>query len=165
DAPPAPDDAPSDAPPAPDDIPSDAPSAPAAGDGRAWESIVSAIMDAKPALGAVLQHGVPVRVSAEAVVLGFPRGSFFGEQARALDAKEAIARSAANVLGAEPRVEVTSVDASADGAKTLVEAAKERRDARIEATRQKALNHPIVLEAAQLFRVAPERMTVRVELE
>jgi DNA polymerase-3 subunit gamma/tau len=126
---------------------------------------VSSIMDAKPALGAVLQHAAPLAVSPEKIVLAFPRGSFFGRQAEALDGRQGIARAAARVLGAEPSVEVTYADAAGEGVKTLVEAEKERRDARIEETRKEALSHPLVLEAAQLFSVAPERMSVRVDSE
>jgi DNA polymerase-3 subunit gamma/tau len=122
-------------------------------------------MDDKPALGAVLQHAAPLSVSPAKIVLAFPRGSFFGRQAEALDGRRGIARAAARVLGTEPAVEVTWADAAGEGVKTLVEAEKERRDARIEQTRREALSHPLVLAAAQLFRVAPERMSVRVETE
>jgi DNA polymerase-3 subunit gamma/tau len=124
------------------------------------------IMDAKPALGAVLQHGMPVEVGRERVVLAFPTGSFFGRQAEALDAKRAIADVAERVMGGRPGVEVTyGEDTGAGTMKPLVQVEKERREARVEATREKALSHPLVLEAAQVFAISRESMTVRVELE
>ena len=132
----------------------------------AWEVMVSTIMDAKPALGAVLQHGMPMQVSRQRVVLSFPTGSFFGRQAEALDAKQAIVDVAERVMGARPAVEITYGDGTATGTmKPLVQVEKERRDARIEAAREKALSHPLVLEAAQVFALSRESMTVRVELE
>jgi hypothetical protein len=69
-------------------------------------------------------------------------------------------------LGTRPAVEATYADGdAAERAKTLVQAEQEKRDARIEETKRKALSHPLVVEAAQLFSVPPERMRVRVELE
>ena len=128
-----------------------------------WERIVAAVMDGKPALGAVLQHGAPLSVTQERIVLSFPRGSFFGRQAEALDGRRVIEDAAERLLGARPTVEVTYADPDApEAAKTLVQAKQEARDARIEETKQRALSHPLVVEAAQLFRVSPDQLRVRV---
>jgi pyruvate,water dikinase len=64
-------------------------------------------MDGKPALGAVLQHGAPIDVSAERIVLAIPPNSFFGKQAETRDAQRTRADTAERVLGALPRVYVT----------------------------------------------------------
>ena len=115
-------------------------------------------------LGAVLQHGAATVVSPTSIVLAFPPGSFFGKRAESMDATRVIAEAAEPVLGARPIVEVTySADAAA--AQTLADVEKERRDARLEALRQSALHHPVVVAATQVFALAPERMIVQIESE
>lgn len=122
-------------------------------------------MDAKPALGALLKHGVPKTLTAERLVLAFPPESFFGRQAETPEAKSGVAEVAAKVLGGRPEVEITYASGEDGGGKTLVEVEQERRDARIEATRAKALSHPVVKEAAALFAIPTESLRVHVELE
>jgi len=130
-----------------------------------WEAVVSRLMDRKPALGAVLQHGSPVEVTPARILLAFPPGSFFGRQAEALDGRQAIAEAAEQVTGARPAVEVTQTPRGGGDAKTLAQLEVERRDAKLEATREKALSHPLVEEAARVFSVPRDNMTVRVELD
>jgi hypothetical protein len=113
----------------------------------------------------VLQHGAPVEVSAARVVLAFPKGSFFGRQAETADSQHAIAEAAAGILGGRPAVEIVYSDEAIASAKTIAQEQTERRDARISATRAKALDHPLVHEIAVHFNVPRERMTVRVDLE
>ncbi len=134
-------------------------------DRAAWERLVSTLMDVKPALGAVLQHGAPVEVTPARIALAFPPGSFFGQQAEALDARRAIADAAERVFGARPEVEVVYSEEALASAKTLAQEGDERRRARRAATQERALSHPLVVEVAQLFDLPRERMTVRVELE
>ncbi len=57
------------------------------------------LRESRPALGAVLQHGGPTLISPAKRVIAFPKGSFFGAQAQAADAREAVADAAATVLG------------------------------------------------------------------
>ncbi|MEQ8456856.1 MAG: DNA polymerase III subunit gamma/tau [Sandaracinaceae bacterium] len=142
------------------------PSAPADGvDPRLWEKVVSALMDAKPALGALLKHGVPKVLNAERLVMAFPPESFFGRQAETHDARAGVSEVAARVLGGRPEVVITYAVEAVEQGKTLVQVEQERRDARIEATREKALSHPVVKEAAALFAIPTESLRVHVELE
>src|SRR5262249_27746873 len=73
---------------------------------EAWQRIVTALHEAQPALGAVLEHGVPVQVSAQKLVLSFPEGSFFGRQAQSDAAQQALLEAAARVLGQRPAIEI-----------------------------------------------------------
>ncbi len=130
----------------------------------AWARIVARLLDDKPALGAVLQHGVPAEITRDKIVLAFSTGSFFGRQAESESGRNAIAEVASRILGARPRVEVTYVDGTLTD-KTLAEEAAEARESRIAATRERALRHPLVIEAQKLFDLPEERVTVRVELE
>jgi hypothetical protein len=131
----------------------------------AWARIVAALLESKPALGAVLQHGAPLVVSRERIVLAFPQGSFFGHQAESRDGQRAIADAAERILGERPRIEVVTSDEAVASAKTLAQEESERREARTAATRERALSHPLVHEIAMCFNVPRERMTVRVELD
>jgi len=126
---------------------------------------VDRVMSEKPALGAVLQHGAPVHVSSDKLVLGFPPGSFFGRQAEAPQALAAIARCAEHVLGGRPTVEVVEHAGGPGETKTIVEAMNEERAERKRAAIERARNHPLVAEAAALFSVSRDEMKVHVELE
>ncbi|MGE0784432.1 MAG: DNA polymerase III subunit gamma/tau [Sandaracinaceae bacterium] len=130
-----------------------------------WIQIVTQLMDRKPALGAVLQHGSPAVVTAEKLVIAFPPKSFFASQAQA-GARE-IAVAAGRVLGGVPRVEVTFSDAApaAGAPATLAEIERARRDARERSLRESALSHPIVRDAAMLFSIPEEALHVRVEMD
>jgi len=164
--------------PPPDDAPDDAPAsipAPARGavpvvpvappPPEAFERIVAHLRQARPALAAVLQHGVARTITAESVVLLFPTGSFFGQQASAPEALEGLTEAALAVLGTRPKVEIAFArDATAAGTSVAqVEAARdvERR----EQTRQRALAHPHVTEALRVFPEAAGRVEVAVDVD
>jgi hypothetical protein len=123
------------------------------------------LRQARPALAAVLQHGVARTITADSLVLLFPTGSFFGQQANAPEALEGLAEAAMAVLGTRPKVEVTFArDATSAGTSVAqVEAARdvERR----EQTRQRALAHPHVTEALRVFPEAAGRVEVAVDVD
>lgn len=113
----------------------------------------------------MLQHGAPLEVTAARVVLAFPKGSFFGRQAETPEAQRAIAEAAIDILGGRPAVEILYSDEAIAAAKTLAQEETERREARISATRAKALEHPLIQEIALHFNVPRDRMIVRVDAE
>jgi DNA polymerase-3 subunit gamma/tau len=165
--------------PPPDDEPDDAPApvsatraaapvipvAPLPPPPEAFERIVAHLRQARPALAAVLQHGVARTITAESVVLLFPTGSFFGQQASAPEALEGLTEAAEAVLGARPKIEIAFArDATSAGTSVAqVEAARdvERR----EQTRQRALAHPHVTEALRVFPEAAGRLEVAVDVD
>lgn len=129
-----------------------------------WESFVDALREGKPALAAVLEHGIPRVVSPERIVLSFQEGSFYGRQADAPAAREAIAHVAEQRLGVRPPIEIRY---DADGAQGRTVAAVEatRREARLSQRRREALGHPIVREAMQVFSESAGRVRVRLDGE
>jgi DNA polymerase-3 subunit gamma/tau len=159
----------------PDDAPASVPPPRAAGPAvltappppppEAFERLVAHLRQARPALAAVLQHGVARTITADSLVLLFPTGSFFGQQANAPEALEGLAEAAMAVLGTRPKVEVTFArDATSAGTSVAqVEAARdvERR----EQTRQRALAHPHVTEALRVFPEAAGRVEVAVDVD
>jgi len=130
-----------------------------------WETIVGALTETRPALGAVLQHAVPVEISGARILIAFPRGSFYARQAESDEAKSALADIAERVLSARPNVDVLVRDEvePSHATSTLARIEEERLRARHEATRKKALNHPIVVEALQLFDAGKSPVEVRID--
>jgi hypothetical protein len=128
-----------------------------------WSRIVGIIRSAQPALGAVLDHGMPLEINATTLRLGFPDGSFFGRQAQAGSAREALLRAAEQVLGARPELLI----GSAGGAKvsTLAEIEEDGRRQRSAAKREAALRHPAVVDAMEIFEESEASVDVQVDLE
>jgi DNA polymerase-3 subunit gamma/tau len=148
---------------APDEAAPDeaAPAAPA----PTWERIVAYLRQARPALAAVVQHAVATEVGATEIVLAFPPGSFFGKQAQAREAREGLAEAAAAVLGAAPTVHVRFSDRALASGATVAQAEAARESERREATRRRALEHPRVRDALEVFRTPAERVDVAVDVD
>ena len=131
--------------------------------GAEWVQIVGIIRSAQPALGAVLDHGMPLEVTAKTLKIGFPDGSFFGRQAQSNTAKEALLKAAAQVLGAVPELLIGSPgDARVS---TLAEIEEDGRRQRSAAKREAALSHPAVLDAMEIFEESEASVDVQVDLE
>ncbi|MCA9582666.1 MAG: hypothetical protein KC416_12785, partial [Myxococcales bacterium] len=130
----------------------------------AWERVVASVCESKPALGAVLEHAVPIEVSRTQIVLGFAEGSFFGQQASSSESTTAIASAAASILGGKPAVSVKFSAPDNLGA-SVAEIATTRRDEEREETRRRALNHPRVIEALQVFPEGAGQVKVRLDQE
>jgi DNA polymerase-3 subunit gamma/tau len=137
---------------APDDVPAE------------WNAIVSRLRESQPALGAVLEQGVPVEVTPEQLTVAFREGSFFGKQAMEEAAQEAIQTAAEPVLGRYPSLRVVFADdpesigvsvAQAEGAQL-----EEERRKRV----QRALEHPRVKEAMEIFPEADGHVDVNVDI-
>ena len=131
-----------------------------------WEALVESLREGKPALAAVLEHGVPRVVTAERIVLSFQEGSFYGRQANAPAAREAIIEAAQARLGSRPSLEV-KFDAQGDTARerTVAAVGATRRKGQREQKRREALNHPAVRDAVQVFPEASGRVQVRLDGE
>ncbi|MCU0672067.1 MAG: DNA polymerase III subunit gamma/tau [Myxococcota bacterium] len=128
-----------------------------------WERIVFSLRDAKPALAAVLEHGVPRLVSRERIVLAFQHGSFYGRQAEAPAAKDAISEAASKLLGAKPTIEIR-FDQQVQG-RTVAAVEATRREAERSAKKRQAMSHPAVLDAMEVFPDARGKIDVRIDEE
>jgi hypothetical protein len=128
-----------------------------------WSRIVGQLRSAQPALGAVLDHGMPIEVSRETLRIGFPDGSFFGRQAQANNAKEALLRAAEQVLGARPNLLIGAPgNAKVHTLAEIEDNAKRQRSA---AKREAALSHPAVVDAMEIFEESEASVDVQVDLE
>ena len=131
-----------------------------------WAGFIEALREGRPALAAVLEHGVPRVVTPERIVLSFQRNSFYGRQAAAPAAREAIAEVALARLKATPELEIRfDLDETAEGSKTVAAVEAGRRDARMKQRRREALDHPIVRDAIQVFSGSTGRINVHLENE
>ena len=128
---------------------------------EAWQRIILALHEAQPALGAVLEHGVPVRVDASQLRVSFPEGSFFGRQAMSSSARQALAEAAKTVLGQAPRVEIGFGLQSARPTVAAVQQARQK-EKRAEVVHT-ALNHPKVKDAMDVFPEAEGDVQVEVD--
>ena len=128
-----------------------------------WEVLVGVLADTKPALGALLKHAVPKRVDKERIVLLFAPSSFYGKQASSSEAKSGLIAVAERRLGGAPEIDVQY--GPVGNAPTLAQLEEERQRARVEATRKRALFHPVVQEAMRLFKAGSGQVDIRVEVE
>jgi hypothetical protein len=130
---------------------------------EAWQRIVATLQETQPALGAVLEHGVPVQVDEGALRISFPEGSFFGRQAMAPAARQALADAALHVLGRAPRIEIGFGLECARPTVAAVQAARQK-EKRAEVV-QAALSHPKVKDAMDVFPEAEGDVDVQVEAD
>jgi DNA polymerase-3 subunit gamma/tau len=135
----------------------------AAETGPAWPRIVNQVKASQPALGAVLDHGVPIEVTPEALRIGFADGSFFGRQAQNANAREAILRAAQQVLGARPALTIGPIGASKTA--TLAQTEENTRRTHTAARREVALKHPSVVDAMEVFEESAGSVDVQVDSE
>ncbi|MDD9937039.1 MAG: hypothetical protein OXT09_25740, partial [Myxococcales bacterium] len=126
-----------------------------------WTRLVTFLHETQPALGAVLEHGVPARIDPAKVLISFPEGSFFGRQAASSGAREAIATAAERVLGQRPAVEV-GFGVPVEATTMAAHQEEQRQQARAE-TVEAALNHPSVKDAIDVFPEAEGNVDVHLE--
>jgi DNA polymerase III subunit gamma/tau len=134
-----------------------------AGAPGSWFDIVAQLKASQPALGAVLEHGVPLEVSAGALRIGFPQNSFFGRQAQSAGAREAILKTAELVLGARPELSFSGVAAGDTKIATIAELEEGEKQARTAEKVAAALKHPRVRDAMEVFGETEDGLKVQVD--
>lgn len=127
-----------------------------------WEGIVDDLRDSKPALAAVLEHGIPRAVTADRIILSFQEGSFYGRQAKSPAAIEAITDAAKARLGSRPKVEIR-FDAESSSKRTVAALDATRKEAESAAKRREALSHPAVRDAMDVFPESRGKVEVRLD--
>ncbi len=128
-----------------------------------WIELVSQLKAAQPALGAVLEHGSPLEVSATTLRIGFPESSFFGRQAQSAAARESILKMAEVVLGARPELLFGAVPPGDGRIATLSELDEAARKTRKAEQRAAALAHPSVRDALEVFEETESSVQVETE--
>jgi len=118
-----------------------------------WNRVLEVLCESQPALGAVLEHAVPLEVGASKFLLGFAEGSFHGRQAASALSRQALGDAAERMFGERPTVEVKFGTWKQP---SLASQERERRQKQREDMRQSALSHPRVKDALDVFPEASE---------
>ncbi|MBN1656372.1 MAG: DNA polymerase III subunit gamma/tau [Deltaproteobacteria bacterium] len=130
-----------------------------------WNEIVALLNESRPALAAVLEHGVPVEISEEFLKIAFREGSFFGRQVQDTEAQNTITSIAERVLGKAPRLQLLTVSQPESLGVSIVQKKILKIDEVREKGMREATNHPKVQEAIAVFPEAKDNIHIDVELE
>lgn len=124
----------------------------AAPSGEGWPAFVSFVHGAKKRLGALLDHGRPLRFTAECVEIGFPAGSFQLACLQDADALESLKELAARFWKSEPVVRLTPINGESRGLPSSVQEKKNAEAAdRKRKLEEGARSNPVVTAALEIF--------------
>lgn len=117
-----------------------------------WEGFVAFVKGKKPRLGAALDHGRPLRVSARSLEIGFPAGSFqltSLQDAASLAELQGLAKA---FFRTEAAVKLVSLAADGGGLPLSLSEKKSReKESRRLELHQAATGHPLVAAALEIF--------------
>lgn len=124
----------------------------AAPSGEGWPAFVAFVHGAKKRLGALLDHGRPLRFTAECVEIGFPAGSFQLACLQDADALESLKELAARFWKSEPVVRLTPINGESRGLPSSVQEKKNAEAAdRKRKLEEGARSNPVVTAALEIF--------------
>jgi DNA polymerase-3 subunit gamma/tau len=126
-----------------------------------WSAIIDALRKGEPRWSAMYEHGVPLELTRERVIVIFQEGSFFGRQAQTQGGLDALARAAQQALGGRPEIQVRF--ALELPGQTVAQRDAAQVDERKESIKQKALSHPRVIEALKVFPELAQKRDVQVD--
>lgn len=117
-----------------------------------WERFVAFIVEKRPAIGSVLEHGSPLKLEPGLMEIGFPAGSYFLTSAQDADSIKEIRALAQEFNGAATTVKIKSITPeTGDSPLSLAEKKKSDQHQRIEGLKQEVAAHPVINEALRLF--------------
>jgi hypothetical protein len=122
-------------------------------DADPWRAILERVRVARPAIASVLEHAIPLEVSASQVIVSFEANDgFLSARASEREAIDVLTRETRAHFGAPTHV---AIDASgkraANGARAVASVDAERRAAENARARAAVQAHPVVEEAIRLF--------------
>ncbi len=129
----------------------DAPVHQGAGHGG-WERFVAFVLEKRPDIGAVLEHGSPLKQEPGLMEIGFSEGSFFLTSAQDSASLAEIKALAAEFSGQDTVVKVKAIaPQTGETPLSLVEKKKTEHEQRLEELRQEVASHPVINEAVRVF--------------
>jgi DNA polymerase III subunit gamma/tau len=134
-----------------------APAAPAAkpqprGSHSDWERFVAFVVEKRPAIGSVLEHGSPLKLEPGVMEIGFPSGSYYLTSAQDADSIKEIHALAREFTGAETNVRIRAIVPETGGSpQSLAEKKKHDQEQRIESLKQEVAANPVINKALNLF--------------
>ena len=119
---------------------------------EAWRTIVERVRAVRPPLASVLEHAMPLEISATRVVIGFdPSAAFLALRAEEPDALDLLTREVRGHFGAPTRVDLRSSAQVSQGVRTVAAIDAENRATEVTRARAAVESHPLVQEAIRLF--------------
>lgn len=117
-----------------------------------WERFVAFVLEKRPDIGSVLEHGSPLKLEPGCMEIGFPESSFFLTSAQDKDSIAETQIMAKEFSGQNTVVRVRSI-ALETGAETLSMAEKKKNDQeqRLKELKQEVAGHPVINEALRIF--------------
>ena len=117
-----------------------------------WERFVAYALEKRPALGAVLEHGSPLKLEPGLLEIGFPAGSYYLTSAQDADSIREITELDADFRGAAATVRVRPIiPETGDAPQSLVEKKKNDQEQRLEALKREVGENPVISKALELF--------------
>jgi DNA polymerase-3 subunit gamma/tau len=129
-----------------------APKTPPHGPHSDWERFVAFIIEKRPAIGSVMEHGSPLKLEPGLMEIGFPAGSYYLTSAQDPDSIREIRELAQEFSGSATTVKIRPIiPETGDSPQSLAEKKKSDREQRIEGLKQEVAAHPVINEALRLF--------------
>jgi DNA polymerase-3 subunit gamma/tau len=117
-----------------------------------WERFVAFVVEKRPAVGSVLEHGSPLKLESGLMEIGFPAGSYYLTSAQDADSIREIKELAEEFRGADTVVKIRSITPETGASpRSLAEKKKSDREERVESLKQEVAAHPVINEALRLF--------------
>ncbi|ABQ28470.1 DNA polymerase III subunit gamma/tau [Geotalea uraniireducens] len=126
--------------------------APPPATGDAWSGFVAFVRGKKPFLASFLEYGRPLAVSAELLEIGYPAGSFQLSKMQDPDSLAELKGLAQQFFRREPGIRFKSLtEGGGDVPQSLLEKKSLEETNRKQQLRQKAMEHPLVNAALEVF--------------
>lgn len=117
-----------------------------------WERFVTFVLEKRPDIGSVLEHGSPLKLEPGCMEIGFPEASFFLTSAQDKDSIAEIQVLAKEFTGQDTVIRVKSIAPETGVAPlSLVEKKKSDQEQRLEELKQEVAGHPVINEALRIF--------------
>jgi DNA polymerase-3 subunit gamma/tau len=113
---------------------------------------VTFVNEKQPALGAVLEHGSPLKQEAGVLEIGFPEGSYFLSSLQDAETLAEVKALASGFYGQETVIRVKPIaPETGDIPLSLAEKKKSDFEQRQKELRQEVAGHPVINEALRIF--------------
>lgn len=119
-----------------------------------WERFVSFCVEAKPILGAMLEHGSPLLFAPDRIEIGFPEDSYYLTSMLEGDTRAAVAELASRYMHQPTTVTITAIkplDAGTTPPPSLAEQKQQESTQRQESIEREVAEHPIVQESLRVL--------------
>lgn len=117
-----------------------------------WGRFVSFVIDKRPAIGSILEHGSPLKQDSGLIEIGFPGDSYYLTAAQDAEFVADVQSLAKEFSGGDPLVKVKSIVSNAENAPlSLAEKKKSDQQQRMAELKLEVQNHPVVKEAERVF--------------